>query len=105
MDTIYPIDAGLYSNITDDTIVCRCEGVTAGEIREAIREGTADPNDIKKRTRAGMGYCQGMNCIPTIAMMLSREFGMEAEAVKILTPRPPGRPVPLNLLMADFKLH
>ena len=99
MDTIYPMGAGLYSNITDDTIVCRCEGVIAGEIREAIREGTADPNDIKKRTRAGMGYCQGMNCFPTIAMMLSREFGMEAEAIKILTPRPPGRPVPLNLLM------
>jgi D-hydroxyproline dehydrogenase subunit alpha len=102
MDTIYPMGAGLYANITDDTLVCRCEGVTAGEIREAIRQGTGDPNDIKKRTRAGMGYCQGMNCFPTIAMILSREFGMEAEAVKILTPRPPGRPLPLNLLMADL---
>ena len=102
MDTIYPIHPGLYSNITDDTLVCRCEGVTAGEIRRAIKEGTTDPNDIKKRTRAGMGYCQGLHCFPTIAMILAREFGAGPETVKRFTPRPPARPIPLHLLMADL---
>jgi len=99
MDAIYPIDPGLYSTITDDTVVCRCEGVTAGEIRKAIREGTTDPNDIKKRTRAGMGYCQGATCFPTIAMILAREFDMKPEVMKPFTPRPPVRPIPLNLLL------
>jgi len=102
MDAIYPIDPGLYSAIADDTVVCRCEGVTAGEIRKAIREGTTEPNDIKKRTRAGMGYCQGTTCFPTIAMILAREFGMKPEAMEPFTPRPPVRPIPLNLLTADL---
>ncbi len=102
MDRMYPNRPALYANITDDTMVCRCEGVTAGEIREAIRSGTVDPSDIKKRTRAGMGYCQGANCFPTIAMILAREFGAGPETVRNFTPRPPARPIPLNLLIADL---
>ena len=75
MDHIYRIYPDLYANVTDDTIICRCESITAGEIRKAIREGTMNLNDIKKRTRSGMGYCQGTHCLPTIAAMLAREFG------------------------------
>ena len=103
MDSIYQIRPDIYANITDDTIVCRCEGVTAGEIRKAIQEGTTDPNDIKKRTRTGMGYCQGTNCLPTIAMILFREFGMKPEEINVLTTRPPAKPIPMNLLMVDLE--
>jgi NADPH-dependent 2,4-dienoyl-CoA reductase/sulfur reductase-like enzyme len=53
MERMYRIYPDLYANMTDDTIVCRCEGITAGEIRKAIRQGTANLNDIKKRTRSG----------------------------------------------------
>ncbi|MBU2578106.1 FAD-dependent oxidoreductase [Patescibacteria group bacterium] len=102
IDRMYAIQPALYANITDDTIVCRCEEITAGEIRHAIRNGTTNPNDIKKRTRAGMGYCQGMNCLPTIVMILVMEFHVKPEDIKIMNPRPPVRPIPLNLLMADF---
>jgi thioredoxin reductase/bacterioferritin-associated ferredoxin len=101
LDQIYRIYPDLYANITDDTIVCRCEGVTAGEIREAIRAGTFSLNDIKKRTRAGMGHCQGTNCTPVIGAMLVREFGLQPEAVRMMTTRPPARPIPLNLLSVD----
>ena len=99
MDRTYKIEPGLYSTISDDTVICRCEGVTAGEIRDAIDKGTVNPNDIKKRTRAGMGYCQGTNCLPTITMMLMNEFGVLPEALPRMTPRPPARPIPLNLLV------
>jgi thioredoxin reductase/bacterioferritin-associated ferredoxin len=100
LDHMYRIHPDLYANISDDTIVCRCEGVPAGEIRKAIREGTPALNDIKKRTRCGMGYCQGTNCTPTIAAMLAREFGVEPETITMMTTRPPARPIPLSLLLA-----
>ena len=101
LDHMYRIPPDLYANISDDTIVCRCEGVTAGEIRKAVREGTTALNDIKKRTRSGMGYCQGTNCTPTIAAILAREFGVKPETIKMMTTRPPARPIPLSLLMAS----
>ena len=101
MDRIYRIYPDLYANVTDDTIVCRCESITAGEIRQAIREGTLNLNDIKKRTRSGMGYCQGTNCQPAIAAILAREFGADPAMIKMVTTRPPARPIPLNLLMVD----
>ena len=67
-------------------------------VRESIRNGTVNPNDIKKRTRAGMGYCQGTNCLPTIDMILMNEFDVLPEALPGMTPRPPARPIPLSLL-------
>ncbi|UCD81361.1 MAG: FAD-dependent oxidoreductase [Desulfobacterales bacterium] len=102
MDRIYRIYPDLYANVTDDTIVCRCESITAGEIRQAIRRGTTNLNDIKKRTRSGMGYCQGANCQPAIAAMLAREFGADPAEIKMQTTRPPARPIPLSLLMVDI---
>jgi len=103
MDLIYRIQPDLYANVTDETIVCRCESITAREIRQAVREGTADLNDIKKRTRCGMGNCQGTNCQPTIAAILAREFETDPAKIKMVTTRPPARPIPLNLLMVDVE--
>ncbi|MGD8209536.1 MAG: FAD-dependent oxidoreductase, partial [Desulfobacterales bacterium] len=51
IDRMYRIYPDLYANVTDDTIICRCEGITAREIRKAVRQGTMNLNDIKKRTR------------------------------------------------------
>ena len=101
LDQIYRIYPDLYAHISDNTIVCRCEGVTAGEIRRAIRAGTVSLNDIKKRSRSGMGYCQGTNCTPVIAAMFVREFGVKPDAIQMMTTRPPAKPIPLNLLMVD----
>lgn len=64
-------------------IVCRCEGVTLGEIRDAIRTAPrAETVDaVKRRTRAGMGRCQGGFCQPVIVRLLSEELGIPYEAV------------------------
>lgn len=104
IDHIYRIYPDLYANITDGTIVCRCEGITAGDIRKGVREGTMNLNDIKKRTRSGMGYCQGTNCLPTIVAMLVREFGVDQEVIKLMTTRPPARPISLNLLTVELEV-
>ena len=46
----------------DDIYVCRCEEVTVGDIKRAIAAGARSVRDIKVRTNAGMGVCQGMTC-------------------------------------------
>ena len=48
--------------IDDDVLVCRCEEVTAADIRKAIADGARDVTGVKLRTRAGMGLCQGRTC-------------------------------------------
>ena len=98
MERMYPTGSELYAFIEDDTVICRCEEVLASEIRAAIREGTSDINDIKKRTRAGMGYCQGANCNPCMAAILEREFEVDPDTILPLSGRPPIKPLDLALL-------
>ncbi len=64
-------------------IVCRCEGVTEGEILEAIRRNPRprDTDGVKRRTRAQMGRCQGGFCLPTVTELLARELGIPESAV------------------------
>jgi len=52
--------------LPDEAIVCRCERVSAGEIRQAIRDGMTDMNQIKAISRAGMGACGSKTCRPMI---------------------------------------
>ena len=64
-------------------IVCRCEKITEGEIVRAIRENppAKDIDAVKRRTRAGMGRCQGGFCQPTVTEILARELGVDFTAV------------------------
>lgn len=70
-------------NPTFGKIVCRCESVTEGEIIEAIRTnpGARDIDGVKRRTRSGMGRCQGGFCLPHVAEILSRELDIPFESV------------------------
>lgn len=64
-------------------IVCRCEQVTEGEILRAIRENppAKDIDGIKRRTRSGMGRCQGGFCQPYVAELIAKERGIALEEV------------------------
>lgn len=64
-------------------IVCRCEGITEGEIVEAIHTnpGARDVDGIKRRTRSGMGRCQGGFCSPIVVQIIARELGIPFEEV------------------------
>ena len=64
-------------------IVCRCEGVTEGEILEAIRTNpkARDLDGVKRRTRAQMGRCQGGFCSPYIVELLAKEMNIAYEDV------------------------
>ncbi|MFF7352137.1 FAD-dependent oxidoreductase [Streptomyces filipinensis] len=91
LDPVYAPPAGWADRITDDTVVCRCEEVTAGEVRTAAGPlGAGDLRTVKLLTRAGMGWCQGRVCAPAVAGLTGCP----------LTPgrRPFARPVPLGVL-------
>ncbi len=85
----------VHGHLADDQIVCRCERVTAGEMRALIRSGVRDLNAIKARTRAGMGACGGKTC-PNLIKRLFREEGVPAAEVTDLTRRPLFMEVPLG---------
>ena len=80
----------------DDAVVCRCERVTAGEIRSLIRSGCRDMNEIKAVTRAGMGACGGKTCTPLIKRLF-REEGVPLSKVKENVKRPLFVEVPLGV--------
>ena len=88
-------DGGDVARIDDDEIVCRCERVTAGEIRALIRAGVRDLNQLKAATRAGMGACGGKTC-PSLIERLFREEGVPPPQVTPLTQRPVFMEVPLG---------
>ena len=79
----------------DDAVVCRCERVTAGEIRVLIRAGTRDMNHVKAVTRAGMGACGGKTCTKLIERLF-REEGVPLGQVIGFTRRPLFVEVPLG---------
>jgi bacterioferritin-associated ferredoxin len=99
LDALYPPR----SQITDpaaDTVVCRCEGLTAWDIRTAAAVGTPGPNQIKAFTRCGMGPCQGRQCGSTVSHILSEIHGLPMDEIGYFRIRPPLRPVSLAELAA-----
>ncbi|MBU8923390.1 MAG: FAD-dependent oxidoreductase [Bacteroidales bacterium] len=87
--------AGLEESIPDDTIVCRCERITAGEIRKEIRTGVIDMNILKATIRTGMGACGGKTCTELI-LRLYRSEGVDISKVTLPTNRPFVSEVPLS---------
>ncbi|MGW7414244.1 FAD/NAD(P)-dependent oxidoreductase [Streptomyces sp. NPDC054863] len=64
-----------------DTDVCRCEEVTAGQVREAVGDlGARDVRTVKLLTRAGMGWCQGRMCGPAVALLAGGAAGPAGES-------------------------
>ncbi len=97
LDAMYPPRADTVSP-TDETIVCRCEELTAGDIRAAAKLGQPGPNQIKSFTRAGMGPCQGRQCGYTIANILAETQRRPVSEVGFYRIRPPLKPLTLGEL-------
>ena len=76
-------DAFIKKNPAYGKIVCRCETVSEGEILHAIRQnpGARDIDGVKRRTRSGMGRCQGGFCMPYVMKLIAREQGVPMESV------------------------
>ena len=79
-------------------IICRCEDVTEAEVLQAIEQGAATADEVKRLTRAGMGHCQGRTCRRLINQMLARQLGQNVSDQRTVTQRPPLQPVSLKVL-------
>ncbi len=87
----------LQSELADEgTVVCRCESVRLGDIREAIAAGDQSIGAIKRRTRLGMGACQGRYCAAVAADLLARETGEGVGEYSFFAPRVPVKPVRIS---------
>lgn len=81
-----------------DTIVCRCEEVTAAQVREAVKLGCPGPNQLKSFLRCGMGPCQGRFCNGTVTEIIAQERGLTPQEVGHYRLRFPTKPLTLGEL-------
>ena len=81
--------------LVPETIVCPCEGIAVAQIDRALAEGAITLDDLKRRTRCGMGRCQGRLCMPLAARHIRQQTGASLASLGLLRSRPPIRPIPL----------
>lgn len=99
IDAAYPPYAGAIAP-PDDTIICRCEEVTAGDIRRFAGLGCLGPNQAKAFGRSGMGPCQGRYCGLSVSQILAASNKTSLDDTGYYRIRPPLKPVTLGELAA-----
>lgn len=101
LDLLYKPAPQFLAPPADETIICRCEEVTAGQVRDAAtRLGVTGPNQMKAFLRCGMGPCQGRLCGPTVVELIAQANGTTPAEVGYYRLRPPVKPVTLAELAA-----
>lgn len=86
----------------DTTIVCRCEELSAGMLRDAaVRGACCGPNQLKSFTRAGMGPCQGRQCGYPVHELVKSVAGLTAGEVGLFNPRPPFAPLTVTMMASQ----
>jgi NADPH-dependent 2,4-dienoyl-CoA reductase/sulfur reductase-like enzyme len=98
LDALYRPRDEVLAPPDDETLVCRCEEVTAGELRRVAAMGCPGPNQAKAFTRCGMGPCQGRMCGLAAAAVLARASGRSMAEVGHLRVRPPIKPITVGEL-------
>jgi NAD(P)H-nitrite reductase large subunit len=82
------------------TVVCRCEEVTKGEIDAALADGAPALGELKRRTRCGMGRCQGRSCGQLLAEHLAATQGRPLDNFALFAPRAPVKPIAIADIVA-----
>lgn len=96
LDHAFPFPHDWARNAPDELVVCRCENVTAGELRQAVRDTAADElNRLKSLCRVGMGRCQGRMCGVAAAELLADAAGVSLDRVGRLRAQAPIKPIPM----------
>lgn len=95
MARAHPVPDGWPDALRPDTVLCRCEEVTCGEVRDAVDEhGASDARQVKQLTRAGMGWCQGRVCGYAASLLTEGCPGAPVERLV-------SAPVPLGVVAGD----
>jgi NADPH-dependent 2,4-dienoyl-CoA reductase/sulfur reductase-like enzyme len=96
-ETLYKV-SDPYRRPVGDTIVCRCEEVTAQQVRDTVQLGCSGPNQMKAFLRCGMGPCQGRFCGLTVSELIAEERGVPVSEVGYFRLRFPTNPLTLGEL-------
>jgi hypothetical protein len=95
----FPWPAEQAGKLSDDTIVCRCECITAGELRRVVNEmGAQEANRAKAFSRVGMGRCQGRYCGQAGAEVIAHACGLPLEQVGRLRGQGPVKPLSIHTI-------
>lgn len=107
LEAAFPFPSHWADSIADDTLLCRCEEVSAAEARRAIDDfALTEMNRLKAVTRIGMGRCQGRMCGATAAELLAAQARRDIGAVGRLRAQAPIKPIPLVVsLSTDETQH
>jgi bacterioferritin-associated ferredoxin len=98
LEAFFRISDDMLQVADDDTLVCRCEEVTAGQIRAAVADGHRDSNQVKYLTRCGMGPCQGRQCAEAVSHIVAAASGKAVQDIGHYRQRPPVNPLTLGQL-------
>jgi NADPH-dependent 2,4-dienoyl-CoA reductase/sulfur reductase-like enzyme len=94
----FPWPAQFAASLPDETIVCRCEAITAGELRRVVRAtGAKEANRAKAFSRVGMGRCQGRYCGHAGAEIIAAAASVPLSSVGRLRGQAPVKPLPVAL--------
>jgi len=88
-----------------DTIVCRCEEVSAKDILDAVAIGATGPNQLKAYRRTGMGPCQGRLCGLTVTELMAQARGKTPQEIGYYRLRAPVKPITLAELASVPKME
>ncbi|WP_306152174.1 NAD(P)/FAD-dependent oxidoreductase [Roseovarius sp. MMSF_3281] len=98
--TAFPWPAEMVRALPEDAILCRCEGITAGDLRRTLTLSGPEVNRAKSLSRVGMGRCQGRYCQIAGAEVTAAQVGCGPATVGRLRAQPPVRPAPLGVIAA-----
>jgi NADPH-dependent 2,4-dienoyl-CoA reductase/sulfur reductase-like enzyme len=103
LSRVYPVPPAMVASVADPILVCRCEEVPAGRIRDAVGSlGATDARAVKMLARPGMGWCQGRVCGFATACITARSLDRPVTSADLqaFAGRPLATPVPLGVLAA-----
>lgn len=101
LSDIFPQPPGWRALPRDETVLCRCEEISLGEVKAVVQEGAKTLEEVKMVTRAGMGHCQGRMCERLVSEALLAARGQDPFAPELTEQylvRPPLHPLPLEIL-------
>jgi bacterioferritin-associated ferredoxin len=87
------MEESLFPQPASNTVICRCEEISYGQVEAALAEGADSPREVKQRTRIGMGRCQARYCAPALEDFLAERIGRLPDEYCGFAPRVPIKPV------------
>ncbi|MGD1887302.1 MAG: (2Fe-2S)-binding protein [Cohaesibacteraceae bacterium] len=98
--TLYAIAPADTTALPSDTVICRCEELTLGDVRAGLATKPGHVGTLKRATRVGMGRWQGRYCGPVAARIVSQATDQAIDDLSFFAPRVPIKPVPISAILA-----